>query len=567
MYGHFGRFPQLPFWAKVGEIPSSYKVAMSYEEQLLWLCHEIERIESLNGNVDYNALINKPIINGVTLQGTLTLPQLDIQQKLQAGRGIIIDGNIISATGGGGTGGTDNYEDLVNKPSINGVVLIGGLETTKTYTELTDFIDDYYFNLQIPIRIGDDVPNLTAEANTKYIALNVSDLPSTKFRVSGASSSYTYFTCSDNPLVEGSIIKSLGDYMGSGDLWIYNNTEIPVNVPTGASYIVFNFTDTDDYPVNLEVITETIGGTSNYNNLTNKPSINGVELIGDKSWEDLGLPTSTTYSELTDYEVGYCFDITTPPYRVGSGVPSPISQANSQFLLLKISDLPSTKFRITGRSEKVVWFTCTDDPLQNISLIKSLSPTDTGYTDYELNMEIPSGANYIVFNFTNTDENTPKVEVISQTMAGASVRNLDSDIILVDNVELNLDTGFYNTTNHYIYDTSVSDSNKLIGQFEMFYYDKINKAILTNLQKIIQIEGLWYLTNNQAIEDELTNNSSKIPTSHAVYEALQNIEPSPSGDLFYTELTENVSFLQDGTNTGNLESGKYYYTGSHTLSF
>lgn len=84
MYGHFGRFPQLPFWAKVGEIPSSYKVAMSYEEQLLWLCHEIERIESLSGNVDYNALINKPIINGVTLQGTLTLPQLDIQQKLIA---------------------------------------------------------------------------------------------------------------------------------------------------------------------------------------------------------------------------------------------------------------------------------------------------------------------------------------------------------------------------------------------------------------------------------------------------------------------------------------------------
>lgn len=182
-------------------------------------------------------------------------------------------------------------------------------------------------------------------------------------------------------------------------------------------------------------------------------------------------------------------------------------------------------------------------------------------------MEIPSGANYIVFNFTDTDENTPKVEVISQTMAGASVRNLQTDIILVDNVELNLETGFYNTTSHYVYDTSVSDSNKLIGVYEMFYYDKINKAISTNLQKIIQIEGLWYITNNQPIKDTLTNDPAKIPTSKAVYDAIQNIQPSPSGDLFYTELTEDVSFLQDGTNTGNLESGKYYYTGSHTLSF
>ena len=94
----FRRFPQLPFWAKVGEIPSSYKVSMSYEEQLLWLCQQIELIKSASGNIDYNALENKPIINGVTLQGSLTLNDLDIQQKLRAGNGIIIDGNIISAT-------------------------------------------------------------------------------------------------------------------------------------------------------------------------------------------------------------------------------------------------------------------------------------------------------------------------------------------------------------------------------------------------------------------------------------------------------------------------------------
>lgn len=35
------------------------------------------------------------------------------------------------------------------------------------------------------------------------------------------------------------------------------------------------------------------GGTSNYNDLTNKPSINGVELIGDKTLSDLNIKTDT----------------------------------------------------------------------------------------------------------------------------------------------------------------------------------------------------------------------------------------------------------------------------------
>lgn len=35
------------------------------------------------------------------------------------------------------------------------------------------------------------------------------------------------------------------------------------------------------------------GGTRNYNALANKPAINGVELVGNKSFEDLGELTIT----------------------------------------------------------------------------------------------------------------------------------------------------------------------------------------------------------------------------------------------------------------------------------
>ena len=42
------------------------------------------------------------------------------------------------------------------------------------------------------------------------------------------------------------------------------------------------------------------GGTGDYNQLNNKPSINNVELSGNKSLEDLGINMPTNTSDLTN---------------------------------------------------------------------------------------------------------------------------------------------------------------------------------------------------------------------------------------------------------------------------
>ena len=126
----------LDFYKKVGYIPSTYKVAMTYEEQLLWLCQQVEALKEgtanynydllenkpsidgviLQGNVtkyqlgidmNYYSLFNKPSINSIVLQGNKSLNELGIQAKLIAGAGINISGNTISVVGGGGTGTTD----------------------------------------------------------------------------------------------------------------------------------------------------------------------------------------------------------------------------------------------------------------------------------------------------------------------------------------------------------------------------------------------------------------------------------------------------------------------------
>lgn len=46
------------------------------------------------------------------------------------------------------------------------------------------------------------------------------------------------------------------------------------------------------------------GGTSDYEDLTNKPSINGVELVGDKTSEELGIeiPSLDDYALKTDLQ-------------------------------------------------------------------------------------------------------------------------------------------------------------------------------------------------------------------------------------------------------------------------
>ena len=72
------------------------------------------------------------------------------QDKLTAGDGITIDeNNVISVTGGGGTGGgTTDYEELDNKPSINGVELSGNKTLKELGINLPN-MDNYYTKTEI----------------------------------------------------------------------------------------------------------------------------------------------------------------------------------------------------------------------------------------------------------------------------------------------------------------------------------------------------------------------------------------------------------------------------------
>ena len=59
-----------------------------------------------------------------------------------------------------------------------------------------------------------------------------------------------------------------------------------------------NFREIDSRLSGLEQGGGSTGGTSDYDGLSNKPSINGVELSGNKTSEDLGFEGTTNYTEL-----------------------------------------------------------------------------------------------------------------------------------------------------------------------------------------------------------------------------------------------------------------------------
>ena len=572
MFNRYSRFPQLPFWAKVGEIPTSYKVAMSYEEQLLWLCNEIEKIKGSSGNIDYNALDNKPRINGIELKGNLSLDYLGIQGKLRAGNGIIIDGNIISATGGGGSG-TDNYNNLNNKPQINGVTLQGnktfsdlGLQTTKKYTEIDNYILGYYFDLfGSDTFIGDNIPRPLTNSNSCYLAINKNDYKTNRFRITGISEYEIWFTSSLNPLLENSTLTSASGYSGSSSRrWQYNNEEIEVNVPEEANYIIFNFTNTDELAPKVEAITETIeGGTTDYEELDNKPQINGVTLIGNKTFEDLGLVTAKSYEELTNYVTDHYYpSFFDEEVFIGDEIPQPEEFINSSFIVIDKQDIPSTSFRVTGNSVSQIWFTCSDNPTLSTSILRSVGTSGTPqdpvhYRDTEITIDVPENANFIVVNFTDTNEVTPKVEVISESISANDVKDLEANLILTANTQLTLDSGFYKTTENYkvYYHNAIAD-NLILNSYELFYFDNDSQTLIMENRNYFYETNDWVVQEHNNITNEILNDRSKIPTSKAVYDAIQNISPS---SRIFTTLNESIN-LNDGT-APTLSEG-WYYTGN-----
>lgn len=217
--------------------------------------------------------------------------KLDIKQGVEnIGKVPTVDekGNLVMKTpSGGGIGGTSNYNDLNFKPQINGVEL----KENKTTSEL-----------------GINIPTKVSELNND-----------SKYQTADQ--------------VEQTLVQK--DYATKtelqGKLSIKQGFENVGKVPTVGA----------DGNLKLETISSGgESGTTNYNQLINKPQINGVELDGNKTTKDLNLVSFIVQTKEPSDKTKLWID--TDDNTTDSTIPTKVSQLTNDLNFQTSQDVENT---------------------------------------------------------------------------------------------------------------------------------------------------------------------------------------------------------------------------------
>lgn len=191
------------------------------------------------------------------------------------------------------SGGSDDYTELSNKPKINNVELTGNKTSadlgladpddipTKTsdLTNDSNFISDNSY-VHTDNNYTDSDKSAVGNIANKVDKVDGKGLSTVDFTDTNYVHTDNNYTTTEKTKLSG--LKSVS--------WTQNTT-------TGTKIAEINIggTKTDVYAP-----TSGSGGTTDYNDLSNKPSINGVSLTGNKTSSDLGIDIPTALSDLTD---------------------------------------------------------------------------------------------------------------------------------------------------------------------------------------------------------------------------------------------------------------------------
>lgn len=435
------RFFPFNWYNKFGTIPSSYREAMSYEEQILWLCQQIENLKAQSGNFNYNLLVNKPQINGVTLEGNLTSSQLGIdnnynylinkpqisgntlygnksydelgiQQKLEAGQGIRIVGNVIYATGGG-SGGSSDYSELSNKPKLNGLTIEG---------DKTAFDYKVQSLLEVPVKFTgkNTIVNIASYQEGSVIPYNLPLLAT-------AHSAYATFEIfkDDYLLIEGKV-----------DVYkISKDHELQTIYTTGDEPDTTYFKALSDGYIVINCFDMTGEFTTKITEYKSGEQLEGEhKLIRNKlNSMDKNLDTFLDYNfprekfNPNDFVNGY-FQLAEPEFVIGSSLPSYTYDTSHKFAKIQITDnilFPtatlSTLIRLKGKCiNHPMWFTTEELGNEEIILSCSELNIDTGNNLTFFETQIPKDATYLYVQFSNVDTLPPELYTADITQISGS---------------------------------------------------------------------------------------------------------------------------------------------------
>lgn len=576
------RFP-FNWYNKFGIIPSSYREAMSYEEQILWLCEQVKNIKEGSANYNYNLLENKPMINGITLQGNITSSQLGIdsnynslmnkpsingtmllgnkslddfgiQGKLVAGSGIRIVGNTISATGGG-SGGSSDYNDLENKPTINNVTLQGDLTLRDLNIQQkieTSLDSEVIAGKVVPIAQyleGAVIPKpyeIVNFENASYAIIEVEN--GTRLDIYGK---YDLFKINENNVL------GLKHYVSEVDNTYFESSSKGI--------VILNFYDTNTYTLSIKKsftgndYKETITDLKNADKALN----NRLNLLFNANFDYEEIPHSS-------FSNGY---FTMHKGNIGEELLSPWQEANYYYVKIPLFEgtgatrkkiYYNTIFKIKGKMADNSMFFATK--LQNdteyIVEASNYNIELTSLTDIEFN--VPEEADYIYFQFSNTNtlDYVLQLQRIDEIVNPSEITKISNPLVLSAGTAPSLTTGLY-VLDADVFISTATPANLVFGTGEIIYYDSTTSTFYGSFNLVALESGSWNIYQNGILENTLSNSRNKIPTSQAVYNAL-----SGAGNAFYETLDSNtLVFNQDGTTTPQLTDDTYYFIKSLQITY
>lgn len=489
---------------KFGTLPETYKEAMSYEEQIMWLCKEVQRNESyaeeFQAEIDaINESIGKINLDLDDVYLHLNDLTSNKQNKLTAGNGIMIQNDTISTapTSISHLLNANGYIDFTNA-SVGNVL------------DLTPVVASNSNYLILDVNQGEKVELLgkldvaIVDSNNQIISLE-KDMEASSF---------------DNPAIV--------EILENGKL-VASFYETNVHVPDARLFMSSDYIF-DEFQRKQDKLTAGSGITIQNNVISSTGS-------GDTFINISSLITSGSYIDLTNKSVGDTVNLT------------PVSATNTAYYMKEVS--LGEYFKIIG--DVTVAEIDSENKIVNIT---SGSGTTQNPAFYTCIAQLPSRARMII-SFANTNSNTPalyddidKYYTFNNIEGSKMIRKLKQDLYLeASNPNIPLINGLYYSDKYHVYvnGTINNDFNESI-----FYVD-------TNVIYLICSSGSFHKGN---LHQEYWYNTSTNQWQFAYMNAITSwseVNNRPS----MNNLSEDL-YLNDGTSSTGLSDG-IYFTDNHKV--
>lgn len=352
------------WYNKFGTIPSTYKEAMSYEEQILWLCKHQEDLENQFTSFQTTVSDLATLVN--TFDGRITENSGDIAElsfDLHLLQNSIVQ-EITSSSTFSDIASAKSVYDFVTSYTPQGVVRTLDDDITLDSSLVLLGTGLYYSgNNEIKTTTGS-----IFQEETLMIPKN------TLFYYDGTHNTFTLLYNEQTPIRDS--------WLKERWYWFQDTSG---SLPDTSAWESKRYRADDNfnfYPSQSEIPT-------NY-------ALSKV------------IPKLLQPSTLT---TGSYFDIQGIAFQ-GDVINPPTASSNTAYCFFDISELTSLKFRVTGGCTNYTWFTTDIIPTDNVNQIhiETMSTQNTGYTNEIIEVTTNEDSNYVVFNFDNTDSVTPSVE-------------------------------------------------------------------------------------------------------------------------------------------------------------